>query len=65
MDAHFLEDELKEWSAFDIKAMSSDISFEYGSIDIAALAKKYEAIFHHPYSMEAIHNAEFKNIVKQ
>ena len=25
--AHFSEDELKEWSAFDIEALSSDISF--------------------------------------
>lgn len=39
MDARFPEDELKEWSAFDIEALSSDISFDYGSADIATLAK--------------------------
>ncbi|KAJ3602278.1 hypothetical protein NHX12_030037 [Muraenolepis orangiensis] len=67
MDARFPEDELKEWSAFDIEALSSDISFDYGSADIATLAKKYEAILHHPQSMEAINSqyAEFKYIMKQ
>ncbi|XP_035487733.2 uncharacterized protein LOC118309564 [Scophthalmus maximus] len=67
LDARFPEDELKEWSAFDIEALSSDISFEYGSTDIATLAKKYEAILHHPHSMEAINSeyAEFKYTVKQ
>ncbi|KAJ8364881.1 hypothetical protein SKAU_G00137120 [Synaphobranchus kaupii] len=67
LDARFPEDELKEWSAFDIEALSSDISFEYGSTDIATLAKKYEAILHHPHSMEAMNSeyAEFKYIVKQ
>lgn len=48
LDARFPEGELKEWYAFDIEALSSDISFEYGSTDIATLAKKYEAILHHP-----------------
>lgn len=54
-------------SAFDIEALSSDISFDYGSADIATLAKKYEAILHHPQSMEAINSqyAEFKYIMKQ
>ena len=67
LDARFPEDELKEWSALDIEALSSDISFEYGSTDIATLAKKYEAILHHPHSMEAINSeyAEFKYIMKQ
>ncbi|CAL9692022.1 unnamed protein product [Knipowitschia caucasica] len=67
MDARFPEGELKEWSAFDIEALSSDISFDYGSADIATLAKKYEAIFPHPQSMEAINSqyAEFKYIMKQ
>ncbi|KAI7790540.1 putative zinc finger protein 862-like [Triplophysa rosa] len=67
LDARFPEDELKEWSAFDIEALSSDISFEYGSTDITTLAKKYEAILHHPHSMEAINSeySEFKYIVKQ
>ena len=67
LDARFPEDELKEWSALDIEALSSDISFEYGSTDIATLAKKYEAILHHPHSMEAISSeyAEFKYIMKQ
>lgn len=67
MDARFPEDELKEWSAFDIEALSSDISFDYGSADISTLAKKYEAILHHPQSMEAINSqyAEFKYIMKQ
>ena len=67
LDARFPEDELKEWSAFNIEALSSDISFEYGSTDIATLAKKYEAILHHPHSMEAINSeyAEFKYRVKQ
>ena len=54
LDARFPEDELKEWSALDIEALSSDISFEYGSTDIATLAKKYEVILHHSHSMEAI-----------
>ncbi|CAL9694135.1 unnamed protein product [Knipowitschia caucasica] len=67
MDARFPEGELKEWSAFDIEALSSDISFDYGSADIATLAKKYEAILPHPQSMEAINSqyAEFKYIMKQ
>ena len=67
MDARFPEDELKEWSAFDIEALSSDISFDYGSADISTLAKKYEAILHQPQSMEAINSqyAEFKYIMKQ
>ena len=67
LDARFPEDEFKEWSAFDINALSSDISFEYGSTDITTLAKKSEAILHHPHSMEAINSeyAEFKYIVKQ
>jgi len=67
MDARFPEDELKEWSAFDIEALSSDISFDCGSADIATLAKKYEAILQHPQSMEAINGqyAEFKYIMKQ
>ncbi|CAL9699785.1 unnamed protein product [Knipowitschia caucasica] len=67
MDACFPEGELKEWSAFDIEALSSDISFHYGSADIATLAKKYEAILPHPQSMEAINSqyAEFKYIMKQ
>ncbi|KAM3593003.1 uncharacterized protein V6R79_003550 [Siganus canaliculatus] len=62
-----LEDELKEWSAFDIETLSSDISFDYGSADIATLAKKYEAILHHPQSLETINSqyAEFKYIMKQ
>ena len=51
LDARFPEDELKEWSAFDIEALSSDISFEYRSTDIATLAKKYEAILHKPHSV--------------
>lgn len=50
MDARFPEDELKEWSAFDIEALSPDIRFDYGSVDIATLANKYEAILHHPPS---------------
>ncbi|CAL9687294.1 unnamed protein product [Knipowitschia caucasica] len=67
MDARFPEGELKEWSAFDIEALSSDISFDYGSADIATSAKKYEAILPHPQSMEAINSqyAEFKYIMKQ
>ena len=67
LDARFPEDELKEWSAFDIEALSSDISFEYGSTDIATLAKKYEAILHKPHSVEAISSeyTDFKYIVNQ
>lgn len=47
--------------------MSSDISFEYGAADIATLAKKYEAILHHPHSVEVINSeyAEFKYIMRQ
>jgi len=67
LDAHFPEDELKEWSAFDIEALSSDISFEYRSTDIATLAKKYEAILHKPHSVEATSSeyTDFKYIVNQ
>lgn len=67
LDACFPEDELKEWAAFDIEALSSDISFEYGSADIDTLAKKYEAILQHPHSVEAIKReyANFKYIVNQ
>lgn len=67
LDACFPEGELKEWSAFNIEALSSDISFEYGSADIDTLAKKYEAILHHPHSVEAIKReyADFKYIVNQ
>ncbi|KAL0161425.1 hypothetical protein M9458_045150, partial [Cirrhinus mrigala] len=67
LDARFPEDELKEWSAFDIEALSSDISFEYGAADIATLAKKYEAILHHPHSVEVINSeyTEFKYIMRQ
>lgn len=67
LDARFPEDELKEWSALDIEALSSDISFEYGAADIATLAKKYEAILHQPHSVEAINGeyAEFKYIMRQ
>lgn len=67
MDARFPVDKLKEWSSFDIEALSSDISFDYGLADIATLAKKYEALLHHPQSMEAIHSqyTEFKYIMKQ
>lgn len=44
-----------------------DISFEYGSADIATLARKYEAILHHPHSVEAIkrEHADFKYIMNQ
>lgn len=55
MDASFPEDELKEWSAFDIEALSSNISFDFGSADIATLAKKYEAILHCPQSIVTAH----------
>ncbi|XP_078787812.1 zinc finger protein 862-like [Oryzias latipes] len=67
LDARFPEDELKEWSALDIEALSSDISFEYGAADIATLAKKYEAILHQPHSVEVINSeyAEFKFIMRQ
>lgn len=67
MDDRFPEDELKECSAFDIEALNSDISFDYGSADIATLAKRYEAILHHPQSTEAINSqyADFKYIMKQ
>lgn len=66
MDARFPEDELKEWSAFDIEALSSDISFDYGSADIATLAKKYETILHHPQHIDINSQyAEFKYIMKQ
>lgn len=44
---------LISWSAFDIDKLSLDISLEYGSTCIAALAKKHEAILN-PQSMEAI-----------
>lgn len=66
MDARFPEDELKEWSAFDIEPLSSNISFDYGSADIATLAKKYETILHHPQT-EDINSqyAEFKYIMKE
>ena len=53
LDTRFPEDELNEWSAFDIEALGSDIGFEYGSTDIATLAKKYEAILCQQF-MEAI-----------
>lgn len=56
LDAHFPEDGLKEWSAFDIEALSSDISFEYGTADVATLAKKYDAILHYPHSVEVINS---------
>ena len=61
-DARFPEDELKEWSAFDIEALSSDISFDHGSPDISSLAKKLEAILYPLQSMEAINSqhAKFK-----
>lgn len=67
MNARFPEDELKKWSAFDIEALSSNISFDYGLADIATLAKKYEAILYHSQSMEAINSqyAEFMYIMKQ
>lgn len=65
MDVRFPEDEFKEWSAFE--ALSSDTSLDYGSADIAMLAKKYEVIRHHSQSMEDINsqNAEFKYIMNQ
>lgn len=66
LDARFPEDELKDWSAFDIEALSSDISF-FNRHYYTVQEKKYEAILHHPHSMEAINSeyAEFKYIVKQ
>ena len=66
LDARFPVNSLKEWSAFDIDALQSDISFDYGSTDVAVLAKKYQAILR-PQSMEAINSqyADLKFIVRQ
>lgn len=57
-DARCPEDELKGWSAFDIEALSSDISLEHESTETTALAKKYEVIIHQSHSMEAM-NSEY------
>lgn len=40
LDACFPVDGLNQCSAFDIEALCSDVSFEYGSTKIATLAKK-------------------------
>lgn len=66
LDTRFPEEELKEWSAFDTKALSPDISIGYGSTNFATLAKQYEAI-HCPLSVQAINSeyAEFKYTMKQ
>ena len=66
LDAPFPVDSLKEWSAFDIAALSSDISFDFGSTNVAVLAKKYQAILR-PQSMDAINSeyTDLKFIVKQ
>ncbi|CAK6949836.1 zinc finger protein 862-like [Scomber scombrus] len=65
-DARFPVDGLKEWSAFDIEVLCTDVSFDYGTTDIAMLAQKYETILH-PESMDDIKHeyADFKYIVKQ
>ena len=66
LDARFPVDGLKEWSAFDIEVLCTDISFDYGTTDIAMLAQKYETILH-PESMDDIKHeyADFKYIIKQ
>ena len=66
LDARFPVDGLKEWSAFDIEVLCTDVSFDYGTTDIAMLAQKYETILH-PESMDDIKHeyADFKYIVKQ
>lgn len=64
---HFPEEDLKEWSALASMAMCVDphskLMFELN----ASMSKMYEAILHHPHSMEAINSeyAEFRYIVKQ
>lgn len=67
LNTRFPEDEYKEWSTFGIEALSTDISFDYGTADVATLAKRYKAILHHPHSVEIINSeyAEFKSIMRQ
>ncbi|KAL7378014.1 hypothetical protein ABVT39_007455 [Epinephelus coioides] len=66
LDARFPVDDLKEWSAFDIEVLCADVSFDYGTTNIATLAKKYETILS-PQSMDDIKHeyADFKYIVRQ
>lgn len=60
----FLEEELKEWSEFDIEAMGSDINVDMDPH--ATLTKKHKAI-HHPHSPQVIKSeyAEINYTVKQ
>lgn len=64
LHARFPEEELKEWSAFDIEALSSDISVDMDPR--VTLAKKYEAI-HQPHSVQALKSeyAEINYTVKE
>ncbi|KAJ0026662.1 hypothetical protein NQD34_017662 [Periophthalmus magnuspinnatus] len=43
------------------------LTYEYGAVDTATLAKKYEAILHQPHSVEVITSeyAEFKYVMRQ
>uniref|UniRef100_H2Z3D6 Uncharacterized protein n=1 Tax=Ciona savignyi TaxID=51511 RepID=H2Z3D6_CIOSA len=58
LDARFPEDEVKEWSAFDLEALNSDK-------EIDSLTKKYEAILPRPHGLAMNMPADFKYIMKQ
>ena len=66
LEAHFWEDSSKEWSAFDIAALRSSVSSEFGSENVAMLAQKYKAILR-PQSVDAVKREydDFKRMVKE